>query len=133
MRNKFVLFFLLLNVCVFAQTSIVTQKKAINSRTHFSPNFNQLTELELQDYLRSTFLNSQNSSHTFKLLFERKSAAGKHLLFQHFYNGIPVYGSDIKLNINNNGALMLVSSNLENGTGSNISFKSNQSLVAIMV
>ena len=127
MRNKFILCFLLLNVCVFAQTSIGTQKKAITSRTHLSPNFNQLTEWELQNYLRSTFLNSQNSSHTFKLLFERKSAVGKHLLFQHFYNGIPVYGSDIKLNINSNGALMLVSSNLENGTGSNISFKSNQS------
>lgn len=126
MRNKFTLFFLLLNVCVFAQTSIETQKKAASSRTNHSINFNQLNEVELQNYLRATFLNSKDQAHSFKLLFEKNSVVGKHQLFQHCYNGIPVYGSDIKLNINKNGVLIFVSSNLENGTASNISFKSSQ-------
>jgi hypothetical protein len=125
MRNKFTLFFLLLNVCVFAQTSIDTPKKTASLRTNHSINFNQLSEIELQNYLRTTFLNSKDQAHSFKMLFEKNSVVGKHQLFQHCYNGIPVYGSDIKLNINKNGILIYVSSNLENGTASNISFKSS--------
>ncbi|MFY8020755.1 MAG: T9SS type A sorting domain-containing protein [Bacteroidia bacterium] len=126
MKNKLTLFFLLLHIYVFAQTSIDTPKKATSSRTHFSVNFNQLSEIELQNFLRTNFLHSKDESHRFKLLFEKNSAVGKHQLYQHFYNGIPVYGSDIKLNINKYGSLIYISSNLENGSASNISFKSGQ-------
>lgn len=52
------------------------------------------------------------AGHDVSLVADVRSQLGRHLLFKHLYQGVEVFGSDIKLNINHQGQLINVINNI---------------------
>ncbi len=88
---------------------------------------------EIQKLLQSRIENLQNENVTLKLTYVTQSLAGYHYSFTQLYLGIPVYQSEIKINIDKQNIVHSIFDNSYNTRGWNLSVPANISNAVIAI
>ncbi len=113
MKNKLIIVLLLvIGMSVHAHVPQLNQVKTcrvIHAQVQFSNKIN--TSNEIESWLLQKALSAVNEQ-SLKFISYKTTPKTQHFLFQHTYKGLPVYGSDVKVNITKEGNLLQAFSNL---------------------
>jgi hypothetical protein len=86
-------------------------RKAVTAFGNITLNRSLPSEAAIGEYFTATNPHFTSSQSTLHLLYDKSSPGGRHLTFEQWYNGVPVFNSQVKVNLDKQGNIRSIIDN----------------------